>query len=261
MPYTILLVDDDKDFRSEFREFFQDYRIREASRGEEAIAMLEKPHEIDLVILDVMLPDRSGTQVLKKIKEIAPDLSVIILTGYGSKKIVIEALKGEADDYLEKPLDTNKAKIIIENLLTSCARKADLDLSDTKGKMERIKLFLERNWHKKVTLDDAARLVCLSPKYVSRIFREMTGEGFNEYKLRLKIDQAKEWLEETGHSVDKIALSLGYLNTESFIRIFQKGTGQTPTKYRHRRSRSKKISRRNNARTQNKKRKAKKTVR
>lgn len=244
MPYNILLIDDDADFRNEFREFFRGYRIIEASRGEEALSILKRPHEIDLVILDVMLPGSRGTDVLKKIKEIDPDLSVIILTGYGSKNIVIEALKGDAANYLEKPIDTEKAGSIIENLLDACVGKANLDTSDSQGKIERIKLFLDRNWHKKVTLDDVASLVCLSPKYVSRIFKEMTGRSFNEYKLQLKVDQAKEWLEKTGHSVDKIAYSLGYLNAESFIRIFKKFAGQTPTEYRNRRSPARYKSRR-----------------
>lgn len=258
MPYNILLVDDDADFRGEFREFFRDYRIIEASRGDEALAILKKPHEIDLVILDVMLPGPRGTEVLRKIKNLAPDLSVIILTGYGSKDVVIAALKGEAADYLEKPLDAQKAGTIIKNILDSCARGADLDISDAKGKIARINLFLERNWHKKVTLNDVARLVCLSPKYLSRVFKEATGRGFSEYKLRLKIDKAQEWLEKTGHSVDKIAYSLGYLNSESFIRIFKKFTGQTPTEYRARRAQAKKKPRRKNAPAADKKKAAKK---
>ncbi|HOO78088.1 MAG TPA: response regulator [bacterium] len=239
MPYNILLVDDDKDFCGEFREFFSGYRVITAADGEEALAILKKPHEIDLVILDVNLPGLHGIQVLKRIKQSSPSPHVVILTGYGSKNIVIGALKGEADDYLEKPLDAEKTKLIIENLRRAAGGKRNLDSEDMAGKIERIKLFLKRNRHKKVTLDDVAGLVCLSPKYVSRVFRETTGEGFNEYKLRLKIEQAREWLRDSGHNVASIAYSLGYLNPESFIRIFKKNTGMTPSDYRNRAGRTK----------------------
>ena len=232
MPYNILLVDDDRDFREEFKDYFRGYRVIGVGRGEEALAELEKPNEIDLVVLDVRLPDASGTEILKRIKRDRPDLGVIILTGFGSKKVVIEALHGEADEYLEKPLDIEKTEAAIKKILRESRWPAGIEGEDIEGKMERVKVFLQRNVHKKVSLEDAAAVVALSPKYLSRIFKEVTGRKFNQYKLEQKINQAKLWLAETSHSVDKIAYSLGYLNAESFIRIFKKSTGLTPSAYR-----------------------------
>jgi len=232
MPYNILLVDDDRDFREEFKDYFRGYRVIGVGRGEEALAELAKPNEIDLVVLDVRLPGSSGTEILKRIKRDRPDLGVIILTGFGSKKVVIEALHGEADEYLEKPLDIKKTEAAIKKILRESRWPAGIEGEDIEGKMERGKVFLQRNVHKKVSLQEAAAVVALSPKYLSRVFKEVTGRKFNRYKLECKIDQAKEWLAETGHSVDKIAYSLGYLNAESFIRIFKKFTGLTPSAYR-----------------------------
>ncbi len=232
MPYNILLVDDDRDFREEFRDYFRGYRVIGVDRGEEALAELAKPNEIDLVILDVRLPGMPGTAILKRIKRDWPDLGVIILTGFGSKKVVIEALHGEADEYLEKPLDIEKTEAAIAKILKQSRWPAGIEGEDIAGKMERVKIFLERNVHKKVSLEDAAAVVLLSPKYLSRVFKEVTGRKFNQYKLEAKIEQAKKWLAETAHSVDKIAYSLGYLNAESFIRIFKKFTGLTPSAYR-----------------------------
>jgi YesN/AraC family two-component response regulator len=239
MPYNILLVDDDSDFREEFKDYFRDYRVIGVGRGDEALTELEKPNEIDLVVLDVRLPDSSGTEILKRIKRAWPDLGVIILTGFGSKKVVINALQGEADEYLEKPLDIEKTEAAIEKILRRSRWPAGIEGEDIEGKMERVKVFLRRNVHKKVTLEAAAAVVALSPKYLSRIFQEVTGRKFNQYKLELKIEQAEEWLAATGHSVDMIAYSLGYLNAESFIRIFKKFTGLTPTTYRRSVSRRK----------------------
>lgn len=237
MPYNILMVDDDPDFRREFKDYFRDYRVVSAGGGEEALGILEKPNEIDLVVLDVRLPDSRGTEILKKIKRIHPELGVIILTGFGSKQVVIDALQGEADEYLEKPLDIEKTEAAIQGLLRQARWPEGIDAEDIEGKMERVKTFLHRNRHKKVSLEDAAAIVNLSPKYLSRVFKETTGEKFNDYKLRVKIEQAEKWLAETGHSVDMIAYSLGYLNSESFIRIFKKYTGKTPGEYRRKHSR------------------------
>ena len=52
MPYNVLIVDDDKDFRDEFRDYLENYEVIEASNGEEALELLRKPNEIDLVILE-----------------------------------------------------------------------------------------------------------------------------------------------------------------------------------------------------------------
>lgn len=232
MSYTILLVDDEQDFRSEFKDCFEEYRIIEAGTAQQAMSLLEQPNEIALAILDVMLPDLRGTQLLRKIKQINPDLKVIILTGYSSKEIAISALKGHADDYLEKPVDIPKAKELIAYLLEKQRIGIDIDAGDLDSKIEKVKHFLEINCLKKVSLKDAADRVCMSPKYLSRIFKQKTGMNFTEYKLQAKVEKAKELLLDTGYNIDQISYDLGYENPESFFRFFKKFTGLAPTEFR-----------------------------
>jgi len=232
MPYNILLVDDDKEFREEFRDYLEDYQVIEACNGEEALKLLKKPNVIDLVILDVMMPGLRGTEVLKEMRKTDPHLGIIILTGYSSEDVAIEALKGRADDYIQKPVDIDKAKEIIERLLETKRGEGDIDIVDIKGKIERVKHFVERNYHKKVCLKDAAQAVYLSPKYLSRIFKQSTGKSFSEYKLKIKTEKAKELLSKTGYNVNQLAEKLGYENAESFIRLFRRFAGYTPTEYR-----------------------------
>lgn len=232
MPYNILLVDDDEDFRYEFRELFNDYKIIEASNGEKALEIIKKPNEIDLVILDVIMPGTRGTKILPEIKKLSPDLGIIILTGHSTKDIAIESLKGHADDYIEKPLNINKAKEIIETLLKS---KGIINFDNGNSideKIERVKQFTEKNYHKKINLNDVSDLIFLSPKYFSRIFKEKTGMGYNDYKLNIKINKSKELLINTGLNIDEISYKMGYENSESFIRIFKKITNLTPTEFR-----------------------------
>lgn len=241
IPNRILLVDDDSIFRSEFRECFQEYGVAEASNGGEALNILKRPHEIDLVILDVRMSGMNGIEVLEKIKKMFPDMRIFILTGYGSKDVAVEALRGKADDYIEKPLDIDKTKELIETALAakSIKRGADYGADDIKSKIERVKDFVQRNCFKKVGLKDAASAVYLSPKYLSRIFKEYAKTGFNEYKLELKINAAKKLLEKSGLNVDQISDKLGYQNSESFIRQFKKFTKRTPTEFRRKYSKKK----------------------
>ena len=228
----ILLVDDDEIFREEFVECFSGYGFIQAADGNEALKILKKPNEIDLVIMDVRMPGIDGLSLLEKINEIASDVGTIIVTGYSSKEVVLRALRGKADDYMEKPFDLEKARVVIEKVLNAKNGGYRNDAADTAGKIEHVKRFLSRNSSRKVSLKDAAEAVCLSPKYLSRIFQEREGTGFNEYKLELKMTEAKNLLKETAYNVDQISEKLGYQNTESFIRQFKKTAGQTPSGYR-----------------------------
>jgi two-component system, response regulator YesN len=241
MPNKILLVDDDRDFRDEFREALNAYDIVEAGDGDEALKILNKPNDIDLVILDVKMPGIQGTEVLKEIKRIAPDLGIIILTAHSSEDVAIEALKGRADDYIEKPMDVGKTKEVIEGMLDQRAGVARVN--GIAGKVEKAKCFMERNCYKKVSLEDAAGAVSLSPKYFSRIFKEETGKGFTEYRSGMRAREAKALLEKTGLNIDQIASKIGYKNTESFTRLFKSHTGMTPSGYRKRYSKKNKTKR------------------
>ncbi len=232
MRKKILIVDDDADFREELRDFLEGYDAVEASSGLEALKLLERANDIGLVILDVMMPGLTGTEILGRIKKIDPGLKIIILTGHSSKDVAIEALKGHADDYIEKPIDINKIKEVIDRLSAGRAGEGAADAVDTKGKILKIKQFIEENCYKKINLKDAAEFICLSPKYISRVFRNTMGIGFSEYKLKVKIGKARELLAKSGYNVNQISDKLGYENAESFIRQFKKFTGCTPTGYR-----------------------------
>lgn len=232
MTDNLLLVDDDKEFRSEFRDCFGEYNITEASTAEEALELLKKPNKIDLVLMDVKMPGMGGLKALKLVKAAAPSAAVIIMTGYSSKEVVIEALRGEASNYIEKPFDVDKARAIIESVLARNRGEEETALTDGKGKVEKVKNFVRRNCLKKVRLQDAADAVYISPKHLSRIFKTYAGVGFNQYYLKCKIEKAKEILAATGYSVDHVSQKLGYANTESFIRQFKKMAGKTPASYR-----------------------------
>ncbi len=233
MAYQLLIVDDDPDFREELRDCLDDYTIIEAVNGADALAILKKPNAVDLVILDAVMPQLSGLEVLREIKRIKPDLAIIMLTGQSSKDIAIDALKGRADDYIEKPINVVR---FLETVQSTLAAKALEGFTYTHGihaKIGQAKQFIERNFDKKITLVDVAGQLCLSPKYFSRIFKEITGQGFNDYRLSVKTEHACGLLKKSDYTVTEISDRLGYQNLESFIRMFEKMMSVSPTQYRH----------------------------
>ena len=232
MADKILIVDDDPELRSELKDLLEGYDVIEASNGEEALRILRRANQIGLVILDVMMPGINGINVLSDIKKADPDLSTVILTGRSSKEVAIEALKERADDYIEKPPKPSDIIEAVERLLGKKRCERDVAVLSLKDKIDKVKEFIVRNRFKKITLELAAASVCLSPKYLSRIFRDYERKGFTDYKLAVKIEAAKDLLKKTSYNVDQISYKLGYENTESFIRQFKKITGQTPTEHR-----------------------------
>jgi YesN/AraC family two-component response regulator len=239
MPYTIMIVDDDDEMRTELSEVFDQYRVVEADSAEQALRVLAKPHEIDLVLLDEVMPGAHGTQVLRAIKAAAPGLPIIMLTGNASKDVAVEALKGHADDFIEKPPDIKRMQRIVASHLASRPGQTPVSEAGIGQKIEHVQRLLERNVDKKATLNDLAAAVCLSPKYLSRAFAQVTGQGFNDYRAQLKIVRARQLLETTDHTVAWISEHLGYQNPESFIRQFKKLAKATPSRYRVRKQRKK----------------------
>ncbi len=233
MPDKILLVDDDQVSREEMKCCLEEYDVIEAKNGQEALSILNKPNEIDLMILDIRMPGLAGTEVLKIIKKKESAPIVIMLTGFSSTDTAVESLRGQADEYLEKPIDIEKLKAVVAKLLEAKKYKSDdTGAADVNQKIDRVKRFIERNCLKRVSLEDAAKTVGFSPKYLSRVFSEVAGEGFMDYRLKVKTNKAKELLAVKGYTISDISDKLGFMNPESFMRIFKKITGLTPTQYR-----------------------------
>lgn len=92
--------------------------------------------------------------------------------------------------------------------------------------------FIHNNFERDISLGDIARFVFLSPSYFTRAFKEETGMSPINYLLKVRIERAKELLEDTGLKISDIALSVGFSNQQRFNEMFKKYAGLTPLQYR-----------------------------
>ena len=116
---TILIVDDNEESLKAIKRALQkDYRVIISDKGSKAIELLKK-EAIDITITDLKMPGVDGMDVLEKTKEIDPEISVIMLTAYGTIENAVDAMKAGAVDYLLKPVDVfelrTRVKKIIQN--------------------------------------------------------------------------------------------------------------------------------------------------
>lgn len=117
MQARILVADDKVNMRSLFDKLLRDkHAVSFAADGSEALTRVD--HEsFDLVITDMRMPGASGLDVLKKVKDRAPDTEVIVMTAYAEVSDAVVAMKLGAYDYLQKPFDPDAALMTVERAL------------------------------------------------------------------------------------------------------------------------------------------------
>ncbi|MDX2499181.1 MAG: sigma-54 dependent transcriptional regulator, partial [Deltaproteobacteria bacterium] len=118
MSIKILVADDEPSHRQMIEAVLaaEGYEVTQAEDGQAAISAIEDRF-YDLVIMDIRMPNVDGIQALQKIKQISPDIPVIIMTAYASVGTAVDALKSSAYDYLIKPLDIEELKILVAKAL------------------------------------------------------------------------------------------------------------------------------------------------
>src|SRR5262245_60099413 len=114
---TVLVVDDEQLIRWSLNDRLtqEGYRVVEAATAADAA---QKHREgVDLVLLDYRLPESDGLTVLKKIKEADPDTLVILLTAFSSVDMAVEAMKGGAYHYANKPFNLDEIALLVDKAL------------------------------------------------------------------------------------------------------------------------------------------------
>ncbi|MDP4132823.1 MAG: AraC family transcriptional regulator [Bacillota bacterium] len=99
--------------------------------------------------------------------------------------------------------------------------------------LEKALQYIHTNFSSKITIENLSELLCYSPSYVNRFFREHMGRTPTEYIVSYRIHKARALLEETNISVLDAALDTGFNNVGYFIKSFKKQTGITPLKYKN----------------------------
>ena len=117
----ILVVDDEAIVRESIRDWLEDagHQVATAESGEEALALV-KEQDFGVMVLDLRLPGMSGIDVLKKVKQLKPQIKSIIITAYPSVLSAVEVMKLGAIDYLIKPVAPDDLEKLIKETLLKC---------------------------------------------------------------------------------------------------------------------------------------------
>ncbi len=114
---SILLIDDEEAQLQSLKSFLsrRNYEVYTASDGKKGFDVVNN-NIIDIVLTDFRMPNWDGYTVLKKIKELNPEIDVVVITAYGSVEDAVNIMKAGAYDYLSKPIDLDELENLLERI-------------------------------------------------------------------------------------------------------------------------------------------------
>lgn len=117
--FHMLIVEDDPDIQMGLAEYFEmsGYRVTTAKDGEEALEQMKGNPDLDIVLLDVMLPHKNGFDVLEESQELGFNAPILMLTGRGEQESILKGFGLGAEDYITKPFNAEELSARIKAIL------------------------------------------------------------------------------------------------------------------------------------------------
>jgi DNA-binding NtrC family response regulator len=137
---TILVVDDDPDIREVLTDRLEslNYRVLAAASGEESLELVEKQSP-QMVLLDIEMPGMSGLEVLKEIRRRGIDVTVVMITAYGTIERAVQAMREGAYDFIPKPFEPEHIALTVRKALERESLKREVEiLSEEVGERYRL---------------------------------------------------------------------------------------------------------------------------
>jgi len=115
---AVLIVDDEKNILLTVSQSLETLHLEmdTAMNGEDALAKL-KGRDFGLILLDLRMPGMDGMEVLRRVREIRPDIQIIIITAYGTIELAVEAMRLGAVDFIQKPFTPEEIRDLVSRVL------------------------------------------------------------------------------------------------------------------------------------------------
>ncbi len=231
---NILIVDDDPCIRDILRSILDCFSlIHEAATYGDAMKL--PPRSIDLAIIDYVLPDRDGFEVMQSLRECNPALPIILMTGHGDEDIAVRALRARVIDYMKKPLNLVYVKQRVSAILGTDAPRSDPSShSDCDSHLEKAVGFIHSHYMEEISLAATARTAGMSVSSFCRAFKATFNLCFSSYLNRVRMQSAAQRLKKADVSITDIAFSVGFRHVGHFNRVFRATYKMSPREYRKR---------------------------
>jgi YesN/AraC family two-component response regulator len=243
--YKLLIVDDEPKIRKGLRYGYPWEEIGyvvagEAANGLEALDFIAVC-QVDVILTDVRMPVFSGIDLVMRLREESNRVKVILLSGYREFEYAQKAIQYGVYSYLVKPT-------VYDNVISIFGQLRDIlnrERKDIPGVIyekqpkdgfykkiiNSIYSYVDNNISN-ASLEGAARTVDKSIYYLSRLFKQHTGQNFSDYVMAKKMEHAASLLSGCRYKIHEISSLLGYDSPKNFSRAFRAYYGKPPRDYR-----------------------------
>jgi two-component system, response regulator YesN len=236
--YKLIIVDDEEKIAGGMAQLFPWQNI-----GFEVAAVFTSAREaleyiahdpVDVVLTDIEMPDMNGLELSRRLMD-CPQIEKVFFSSYSNYEYFRTALQNGVADYLMKPAAYSALLECFEKVRARLDARSHHIEEKPKAYYDQIvydvQQYLKENY-RTATLEEAATKVSLSPAYLSRVFKDKSGEGFSELLLRTRMEKACELLADIQYKSYDIAYYVGYDNPKNFSRAFKSYYGVSPSEYR-----------------------------
>jgi two-component system response regulator YesN len=259
--YSLFVVDDEEEIRRGIVDSI-DWNdmgfqvVGEASDGADAIHKIETLLP-DVVLSDIRMPGLDGIALMSYIREHFPQIKVVVLSGYNDFDYLTASIKNEVAGYLLKPTDLELFRETFLRLrknldkrrecqrersrLEEMAKESPSYLREKLNAQDRYKTANEKlaeriieyvdeeYTSRELSLKSISGHLQKSPAYISKVFKEVTGDNYVHYVSRKRLAKAMDLLQNTSLLVYQVTEAVGWSDQSSFIRLFKKQYGFTPS--------------------------------
>ena len=204
----------------------------------------------EIAIIDCGFNNAWGMRMLREMKQKAPDIPVVYLTGLSSEDVAISAFRSGAREYIRKPADDWELRTVLQGLLKTKrsswekrsafvrtgAKEPGAGMRTADGNepysVVRAVDYVEANLTSDIDLDGLAKAARVSKYHFCRVFKKCIGMSPLQYVTTARVEKAKVILQRADTPVAVVANMSGFRDISTFIRQFKRQTGMTPSAFR-----------------------------
>tara|TARA_R110000868_G_scaffold137115_2_gene350562 strand:+ start:23073 stop:27224 length:4152 start_codon:yes stop_codon:yes gene_type:complete len=242
---TLLIVEDNTELRSYIKnELKHEYTIMEASNGLQGLEIATKRIP-DLIITDVIMPELDGFEFCSQIKQDlkTSHIPVLMLTAKAMSDDWVKGIDSGADVYLSKPFEMKILKAQLKQIITSRQILFNKYFKDTRNvKIPENTSPLDKKFITKVleyinnnladenlNVEQLAEELFLSRSQLYRKIKALTGHTANEFLRNIRLEKAKEMIEQGHESISEVSFKVGFSSPSYFTKCFKSHFGALPT--------------------------------
>ena len=241
MKVFIAVVDDEKIIRNGITKIIQ-RNVQDAQvcgtfgSARECMAYTDS-HPVDLIVTDIRMPDLTGLDMMKIIRQNHPYLDFVVISGYSDFEYCRTAIQYKVFDYLLKPIEKEELIWIVRQY---CAMKNDdsmhslqqINATQEVSSIQAIKKYIRYHYSERITMEELGNKLFLNPNYISQLFKKETGQSVSSYILKIRMEMACSYLEDYSRNISEVAQMTGYSSPKPFAVAFRKYMGMSPSEYR-----------------------------